>query len=112
MPGLRGFQHNQSRLLINDLSAKDDVWTLPEGIFKPQGVAGAVQADLALGNLGALVLEDVFDGVFDRDELYCSDGIDAVYDCSQCSRLPAAALARDENQSFRRIANSIQYHRV
>jgi hypothetical protein len=67
--GFGGVESGECGFGVADFAEEEDVRALAEGGAEGVGEAAAVLADLALGEEGEVVLEEVFDGVFECDDV-------------------------------------------
>jgi len=65
-------------LAVSHFADDDDIGVLAQGMDEG-GIEGfGVQADFTLLEEGALVLEGIFDGVFDGDDMAFHGGVDVI----------------------------------
>src|SRR5438309_5873780 len=65
MSGFRRLQRRQRRLVIADLTDKNDIWRLTKRAPQPARKRAGIASDLPLGEMTALAGEVILDGVLD-----------------------------------------------
>ncbi len=54
---------------VADLADQDDIGCLPQGVFERREPVVGIDADFTLGDDGFFVFVNVFDRIFDRDDV-------------------------------------------
>ena len=111
-----GFGGGESRfecLAVSHFTDHDDVGVLSEGVDESGVEAGGIQSDFALLEEGAVVLERVFDRIFDGDDVLFGRVVDVVqhggHGCgftgTSCTRHKDDAVAEtgDLLEDFRKV---------
>lgn len=98
MSRFRGRDGNADRLKVAHFPDHDDVGILTQRRSEGRGIIFRIPADLPLMNDTALVLVNIFDGVFKRDDMQIFRLIDDIQNRSDCRRFAAARRSRQQNQ--------------
>jgi hypothetical protein len=111
VPGLGESQRETDRLEVAHLADQDDVGVLAEAAAQRVGEGLGVLADLALVHRGLLVLVDVFDRVFDGDDVHGAVGVDPVDHRGKCRRLARPRRAGHEHQALLQLGEATHHFR-
>src|SRR5690606_9386227 len=94
---LRGREGERDRLEIAQLADADDVGIFAQGAPKGPGEGGGVTPDLALVDDAAFRVVDVFDRIFDREDVVAPLLVEDVDQCREGGGFSAAGRAGEQN---------------
>lgn len=105
------FSSHQGRIHgrpVAHLTDEDDVRVLAQGLADALGKVREMRSQFALRNQGGLALFDVFDRVFQGDDVARPPFIDGLQDAPQGRRLAAARGTADQDQALCQPAEALQ----
>lgn len=77
----------------------DDIGVLAEHVFEPHGEGEGIEADFALFDGALVIVEDIFDGVFERDDVLFEVGVDVLDHGGEGCGFTATCGACDEDDA-------------
>ncbi len=89
--GFRGFK-------VTHLTNQNDIGILSQRAFKRNGEAVGIEPDLTLIDDALAVAVQIFDRVFDGDDMFGALTVDVVEHCRQGGRFSGACCAGYQNQ--------------
>ena len=99
MSGLGSGDGRRNGLDITHFTEHDDVRRLAQGRAQGAGKAGSVAGHFALADDALLMRVQVFDRVFDRDDVAAAGGVDLVHQAGQGCTLTVAGRACDQDHA-------------
>ena len=112
MPRLGGRQSRIHGGPVTHLADKDDVRILAQGLADAFGKGHEVRPQLALRNQGGLPGFDVFNRVFQGDDMAGPPFVNDLEDAPQGRRLAAARGPADQDQATGQAAEALQQRSV
>ena len=98
---LGGLHGRIDALPIPDFAHEDDIGILAHGVADAIGKGGGIDADLALLELGLVILEHVLDGIFNRDDAQGLGLVDVLDQGAQGRALALASRTGRQNDAAR-----------
>src|SRR5438094_3181416 len=108
MSGLRSLEGRQRRLVIPDLTDKNDIRRLTKGAPQSDRKSAGVASDLSLGEMTALAGELILDGIFDRHYMSHQVLVHPLKEGGDGGGFPGAGWSRYKNQAVLASAPSGQ----
>ena len=87
-------------LIIPHLPQEDDIGGLTKGGAQGPHIAHRIPRHLALGDDAILVPVQIFDGVFDGDDMGVAGAVELIDHAGEGGGFTAASRAGDEHQAF------------
>src|SRR5438132_9376220 len=83
----------------------DDVWILPQNVLERVMKRERVQANLALFDNALVVFKNIFDGIFERDDVFFEAGIDVLDHRGQSCRFATTRRAGHQHNAAGRLSD-------
>lgn len=100
MSGLSKSKNRRYRLLISHLSYDEDIWIFTHRITYCLIKSRNMSSYLFLMDETFIIFYDVFDRIFDRDDMFMVIFIEIIYHRHKCGRLTASCTTSDKDESL------------
>ena len=112
MPGLRSGDRERDRLEVAHFAHHDDIGIFAERAAQRRAERSRVRVHFALGDVATLRLEDIFDRIFERDDVFATFDIYLLDERRQRGRFAAADRTGDENEAVLITREQFEMFRV
>ena len=104
MSGLSSSHGSLDSLVVTHFSKKDHIRALTQGGTQGNQIIGSIRTDLALADNAFVMSVQVFQRVFQRDDMPFAAVIDFVDDTSHGGRFSASGRTCDQNHSLGKVS--------
>ena len=104
MSGFSSSHGSLDSLVVTHFSKKDHIGALTQGGTQGNQIIGSIRADLALADNAFVMSVQVFQRVFQRDDMPFAAVIDFVDDTSHGGRFSASGRTCDQNHSLGKVS--------